>query len=104
MTSGGNVADHILAIDEGTTSTRALVFDRAGRPIAMTQREIRQFYPADGWVEPDPAEIWALPRAICRDPAAKTGLTAADMAANGITNQRETTLVWDRRTGMPIHN
>jgi glycerol kinase len=98
------VADHILAIDEGTTSTRALVFDRAGRPVGIAQREIRQFYPADGWVEHDPEEIWTATRAVCRDAVAKAGLTAADMAAIGITNQRETTLLWDRRTGEPIHD
>ncbi len=98
------MGDHILAIDEGTTSTRALIFDRGGRPLATAQREIRQFYPADGWVEHDPEEIWTATRAVCRDAVVKAGLTAADIAAIGITNQRETTLVWDRRTGAPIHN
>ena len=97
------MGDHILAIDEGTTSTRAMVFDRAGRPCGVAQREIRQFYPADGWVEHDPEEIWTATEAVCREAVLKAGLKASDIAAIGITNQRETTLLWDRRTGEPIH-
>jgi glycerol kinase len=98
------VGDHILAIDEGTTSTRALLFDKSGRPVAIAQREISQHYPADGWVEHDPEEMWSATQAVCREAVAKAGLAAADVAAIGVTNQRETTLVWDRRTGKPIHN
>ena len=97
------MGDHILAIDEGTTSTRAMVFDRGGRPRGVAQREIRQYYPADGWVEHDAEEIWTATHAVCREAVSKAGLKASDIAAIGITNQRETTLLWDRRTGEPVH-
>ncbi|MDF2096988.1 glycerol kinase GlpK [Aquibaculum arenosum] len=96
--------DCILAIDQGTTSTRAIVFDRDGRPRASAQREFRQIYPADGWVEHDPEEIWAstltVSRAALRDAEAK-GLT---VRAIGITNQRETSVVWERDSGRAIHD
>ncbi|MGD9922531.1 MAG: glycerol kinase GlpK [Pseudorhodoplanes sp.] len=94
----------ILAIDQGTTSTRAIVFDAALRPLATAQQEFRQIYPAPGQVEHDPDEIWAGVEATAREALARAGLGAADIAAIGITNQRETTLVWDRVTGKPIHN
>ncbi|MFP5330540.1 MAG: glycerol kinase GlpK [Alphaproteobacteria bacterium] len=96
-------ADHILAIDEGTTSTRALVFDRSGRVVAVAQRELHQHYPHPGWVEHDAEEIWAGTLQVARDVLAKAGLDESRIAAIGITNQRETTIVWDRRTGEPIH-
>ncbi len=95
-------ARHILAIDQGTTSTRAIVFDAAARPVAASQRELPQIYPAPGWVEHDPEEIWRATVAVCRDALAQAGLDAA--AGIGITNQRETTIVWDRETGAAIHN
>ena len=94
----------ILAIDQGTTSTRAIVFDPNGRALAMRQRELPQIYPADGWVEHDPETIWADTVGACRGAIAESGLQPADIAAIGITNQRETTVVWERATGRPLHN
>lgn len=96
--------DFILALDQGTSSSRSIVFDRAGRIVAMAQREFRQIYPQPGWVEHDPEEIWSSQLATAQEVLAKAKLGAADLAAIGITNQRETTLVWNRRTGQPIHN
>lgn len=93
----------ILAIDQGTTSTRAIVFDTDGRAVASAQKELTQFFPADGQVEHDPVEIWEDTLAVCRDALANGGLTAADIAAIGITNQRETAVLWDRETGEPVH-
>ncbi|MBC6438397.1 MAG: glycerol kinase GlpK [Rhodobacteraceae bacterium] len=95
---------HILAIDQGTTSSRAIIFDSALRPVATAQEEFRQYYPASGWVEHDPADIWATTVATCRAAIRQAGVRAADMVAIGITNQRETVVVWDRQTGQPIHN
>jgi glycerol kinase len=95
--------NHILAIDQGTTSTRAIVFDRRLRHIAAAQRELRQLYPKPGWVEHDPEEIFRSVIATCRAAIRKADLKASDIAAVGITNQRETTLVWNRKTGKPIH-
>ena len=94
----------ILAIDQGTTSTRAIVFDDALRPLAIAQQEFRQIYPAPGLVEHDPEDIWSSVVATVADAIAQAGLAARDIAAIGITNQRETTLIWDRATGKPIHN
>lgn len=94
----------ILALDQGTTSSRAMVFDRAGSVRAMAQRELRQIFPQPGWVEHDPNEIWESQLAVAHAALAKAGLHARDIAAIGITNQRETTVVWDRATGTPIHN
>ncbi|MDO9314487.1 MAG: glycerol kinase GlpK [Burkholderiaceae bacterium] len=95
---------HLLALDQGTSSSRSIVFDRAGRIVAIAQREFRQIYPQPGWVEHDPIELWATQIDTAREALAKAGLAAADIAAIGITNQRETTVVWNRRTGEPIHN
>ena len=92
----------ILAIDQGTTSTRAILFDEAGHPTARAQRELPQIYPADGWVEHDPEEIWRATLAVCRAVLDQAG--AAEVAAIGITNQRETTVLWERATGRPLHN
>jgi glycerol kinase len=94
----------ILAIDQGTTSTRAILFDTAGEPQATVQRELPQIYPADGWVEHDAEEIWRATVAVVTGVLQKAAATAADVAAIGITNQRETTVVWDRQSGRPIHN
>jgi glycerol kinase len=94
---------HLIAIDQGTTSTRAIVFDAGLRPVSVAQQELRQIYPQPGWVEHCPEEIWSAVVATMRDAMAKAGLGPADIAAIGITNQRETTLVWDRATGKPIH-
>ena len=93
---------YLLAIDQGTTSTRAILFDTAGRPLAAHSIEIRQIYPDNGWVEHDPEEIWQSVLACCRIVA--RGVSAKDIAGIGITNQRETTLIWDRKTGRAIHN
>jgi glycerol kinase len=95
---------HLGAIDQGTTSTRFIVFDRAARPVSVAQREHRQIYPKPGWVEHDPAEIWRNTEAVIADAMRDANLTPRDLAGIGITNQRETTIVWDRRTGEPLHN
>jgi glycerol kinase len=97
-------AKHILAIDQGTTSTRAIVFDSTGHPVASAQKELPQIFPRPGWVEHDPEEIWRATVEVCRGALAKAGLAAKDLAGIGITNQRETTVVWDRVTGKPVHN
>lgn len=95
--------NHLIAIDQGTTSTRAIVCDAALRPCAGAQRELRQHYPAPGWVEHDPEEIWQATVATVREAMAAAGLSAKDIAGIGITNQRETSVIWDRTTGRPIH-
>lgn len=95
---------HILALDQGTTSSRAIVFDRAARSVATAQKEFSQFYPAPGWVEQDGREIFASQLGVAVEALARAGLTAADITAIGITNQRETTLVWERDSGQPICN
>jgi glycerol kinase len=94
----------LIAIDQGTTSTRAIAFDATLKPLASAQQELRQIFPAPGLVEHDPEEIWQAVVATARDAMAKAGLDARDIAGIGITNQRETTVVWDRITGKPIHN
>ena len=95
---------YLLALDQGTSSSRSIVFAPDGRIVAMAQREFRQIYPQPGWVEHDPLEIWQTQLDTAREALAKAGVTARDVAAIGITNQRETTVVWNRRTGQPIHN
>ncbi|MBS0446618.1 MAG: glycerol kinase GlpK [Proteobacteria bacterium] len=95
---------HLLALDQGTSSSRSIVFDARGRIVAMAQREFRQIYPQPGWVEHDPKEIWQSQLATAQEALAKAGLKAGDIAAIGITNQRETTLVWNRATGEPVCN
>lgn len=94
----------ILAIDSGTTSVRAILFDRAGNMLRVSQREFQQLFPKSGWVEHDPEEIWSVQKFVIRDVLKKQGLKAADVAAAGITNQRETTVVWDKETGIPVYN
>ena len=96
--------DYLIAIDQGTTSTRAIVFDAALAPVASAQQELRQIYPAPGLVEHDPEEIWSATLATVRAAMARAGAEARDIAALGITNQRETTIIWDRATNRPIHN
>jgi len=95
---------HILALDQGTSSSRSIVFDEQGRIVAMAQREFRQIFPQPGWVEHDPLEIWSTQLETAREVLAKAGLRGSDIRAIGITNQRETTLLWNRRTGQPVHN
>jgi glycerol kinase len=94
----------ILAFDQGTTSSRSIVFDEAGDPVSISQREFRQIYPSPGLVEHDPREIWKSQIGTAADALKKAGLAAKDIAAIGITNQRETTIIWDRKTGEPIYN
>ncbi|MBT9246981.1 glycerol kinase GlpK [Gemmobacter fulvus] len=95
---------HILAIDQGTTSSRAILFDGSLRVVASAQEEFAQHYPAPGWVEHDPSDLWSTVAGTARAAIEKAGIGADDIAAIGITNQRETTLIWDRDTGQPIHN
>ncbi|MFL5608017.1 MAG: glycerol kinase GlpK [Gemmatimonadaceae bacterium] len=95
---------HILALDQGTTSSRAIVFDRAGSVMAVAQKEFPQLFPKPGWVEHDPRDIWSTQAGVAAEVLTKANIEAADVAAIGITNQRETTLVWDRETGQPVHN
>ena len=95
---------YLLALDQGTSSSRSIVFDSNGRIVALAQQELPQIYPQPGWVEHDPMEIWRTQLATAREALAKAGLRAQDIRAVGITNQRETTVVWNRKTGMPIHH
>ena len=94
---------YILALDQGTTSSRAIIFDQAGQVRAIAQKEFQQFFPRSGWVEHDANEIWATQMGVVHNAIAQLGITANDIAAIGITNQRETTVIWDRVTGQPIH-
>ena len=94
--------EHLLALDQGTSSSRAIVFHRDGRIVSMAQREFRQIYPQPGWVEHDAEEIWSTQQAVALEALFKAHLKAADIAAIGITNQRETTVLWNRRTGKPV--
>jgi glycerol kinase len=94
----------IIALDQGTTSSRALVFDEAAQIVATAQREFSQIYPEPGWVEHDPQEIWESQLAVSNLAIADAGASWRDVHAIGITNQRETIVAWDRRTGHPIHN
>jgi len=98
------VATHLLAIDQGTTSTRAFLFDAALSPVGFAQLEFPQIFPQPGWVEHDPQGIWTTSVATARAAMASAGVSTEDVAAIGITNQRETTIIWDRKTGKPIHN
>jgi glycerol kinase len=93
----------ILALDQGTTSSRAIVFDHNGNSVASAQKEFKQFYPKPGWVEHDPEEIWSTQAGVTLEAIAKAGLESSNIAAIGITNQRETTIVWNRKTGKPVY-
>jgi len=95
---------YVLALDSGTTSVRAILFDHSGQIAAVAQREIRQIYPQPGWVEHDPEEIWSSQVAVAMEALGSVGASPGDIAAIGITNQRETSIVWDRETGEPVHN
>ena len=100
----GVMSQFILAIDQGTTSSRAIIFDQNLKPVATGQQEFRQIFPESGWVEHDPEEIWASSAAVCRQAMEHAKLSAEQIASIGITNQRETTVVWDKATGEPIYN
>jgi glycerol kinase len=100
----GMSRQYVLAIDQGTTSSRAILFDREGRIVGTGQKELRQHFPKDGWVEHDPEDIWRDTLAVCRQALHAAGRAAGDVAAIGITNQRETTVLWERDTGSPVHH
>jgi len=95
---------YIIAIDQGTTSTRAIVFDRTMRVVASAQEEFIQHFPQSGWVEHDPEDLWNTTVGTCRSAIAQAGIGPSQVAGIGITNQRETVVVWDKETGQPIHN
>src|SRR6187551_518165 len=95
---------YILALDQGTTSSRAIVFDQMGAIVSIAQKEFTQIFPQPGWVEHDPTEIWSTQLGVAAEAVTKGGLTVKDIAAIGITNQRETTIVWDRKSGKPVYN
>ncbi|MDF0751909.1 glycerol kinase GlpK [Marinobacter sp. 71-i] len=97
------MTQHLLAIDQGTTSSRAIIFNASGNAIATAQQEFKQYFPKDGQVEHEAGEIWESTLAVCREVLDTSGLDAASLAGIGITNQRETTVIWDRKTGQPIH-
>ncbi len=99
-----NPHQYILALDQGTTSSRAIVFDHSGMIKSVAQKEFRQIFPKPGWVEHDANEIWSTQSGVMQEALSGAGIRAGDVAAIGITNQRETTLIWDRKTGQPIHN
>jgi glycerol kinase len=98
------MSKYILSLDQGTTSSRAIIVDQAGKIKAIAQMEFRQIFPDSGWVEHDPIEIWSSQRAVVAEAMAKINIQNKDIAAIGITNQRETTIIWDRKTGKPIYN
>ena len=95
---------HILALDQGTTSSRAIVFDHGGKIVSTAQKEFEQIFPKPGWVEHDPKEIWTTQISVAAEAVTRAGLKAKDVQAIGITNQRETAVVWDRETGEPVFN
>ncbi len=97
------MAGYVMAFDAGTTSERAIVFDKSGRIVSLAQKEIQQYYPKAGWVEHDPMEIWSAQLGVAVEAMSKAGLNAEDIEAIGITNQRETTIVWDKETGLPVY-
>jgi len=95
---------YILALDQGTTSSRAIIFNKAGKIISVAQKEFKQYFPHSGWVEHDPNEIWSTQIGVAAEAITKAGLSVHQIAAIGITNQRETTVIWDRNTGQPLYN
>src|SRR5579859_3898135 len=98
------MAKYVIAIDQGTTSTRAMIFDHAGKVIGADQREHEQIFPKPGWVEHNPEEIWQRTQGVVQGVLTKAQISVSDLAAVGITNQRETTVVWNRKTGKPVYN
>ncbi len=98
------MSKYVLALDQGTTSSRAILFDRGGHAVATAQREFGQIYPQPGWVEHRPEDLWATQSAVAGEAMQLAGAAVVDIAAIGITNQRETTLVWDKTTGVPVYN
>src|SRR5215471_18430083 len=98
------LAKYVLSLDQGTTSSRAMLFDHAGSVFSVAQQEFPQIYPAPGFVEHDPEAIWSSQLAVAQEAIKKANITAADVTALGITNQRETALVWEKETGKPVFN
>ena len=94
--------NYVLALDQGTTSSRAILYDYEGQVVKIAQKEFTQFYPQAGWVEHDPMEIWGSQSGVASELLATTGISAEEIAAIGITNQRETAIVWEKKTGKPI--
>ncbi len=99
-----NAAKYVLAIDQGTTSSRAILFDKNYQNCAVSQQEFSQHFPQSGWVEHDPEDIWQTTLSTCRKVMQQVDAKAAEIASIGITNQRETTVIWNRKTGKPIHH
>ena len=95
---------YIMSIDQGTTSSRAIIFDRSANIVSVAQKEFTQIFPANGFVEHDPEEMYSTELEVCREAMHSAGAAACDIAAIGITNQRETTIVWDKHTGKPVYN
>ena len=98
------MADYIAAIDQGTTSTRCMIFDHSGSVVSVAQMEHEQIFPRAGWVEHDPVEIWNNTREVIGSALSKANLNSSNIKAVGITNQRETAVVWDRASGQPVYN
>src|ERR1035437_10779555 len=98
------IKKYILALDQGTTSSRAITYNREGTIVKIAQKEFTQIYPKAGWVEHDPMEIWGSQSGVASEILATTGIPAEEIAAIGITNQRETTIVWEKQTGKPVYN
>lgn len=101
---GSGVKQYVIALDQGTTSSRCILFDQAQNIVGTAQKEFTQIYPRPGWVEHDPMEIYSSQYGVMNEVLAKTGAGAGEVAGIGITNQRETTVVWDRETGRPVCN
>ncbi|MGM3305055.1 FGGY family carbohydrate kinase [Anabaena sp. WFMT] len=95
---------YVAAIDQGTTSTRFIIFDKQGKIVGYAQKEHQQIYPQPGWVEHDPKEIWSCTQTVIKDALEQSNITVAEITAVGITNQRETIVVWDKKTGEPYYN
>ena len=95
---------YLLSLDQGTTSSRAILFDSEQNIVAMAQKEFNQYYPHSGWVEHNPMEIYSSQYAVMMEAVTESGIDVEDIAAIGITNQRETTVVWDKKTGRPVYN
>lgn len=93
-----------MALDQGTTSSRCIIFNRAGEMVSVAQREFAQIYPKPGWVEHDPMEIWGTQLGVAQEALNKAGLEVGDICSIGITNQRETTVVWNKKNGRPVYN
>ena len=103
MTKTQNLTKYIMALDQGTTSSRCIIFDKYGNIISVAQKEFNQIYPKPGYIEHDPMEIWSSELSVAMEAMVKAGLTYENISGIGITNQRETTIVWDKETGRPVY-